>query len=503
MPMTDTSKLRILGLALVAVLYVAMRLWGLGESCLWFDEIFGVHAAGHGWSEMLEFVALDLIHPPLFYILLKLWIAIGGESTVWLRLFPVIWSVLAIVSFVGICRELGLKYSAQIVALALVAVNGSLIKYAQEVRMYSMLMCLSLASIWLFLRVQGRDSGVAMLIAVNIALVYTHYFGWLVVAAGVIVLLAAGRESLKKAALIAFSTLVALVPWLVAVFNAASSGSDIGQNIGWLSRPGIRQMVTFVFNLIEPFYYQTSSDQPISRFVIAVPFLLLLLTAAIVFAIDRIREPKISKNLLTLGTFVIVPIAIAFTASWLLPYSFWGTRHLIIVFVPFLLFVGIALTEVTSTVFRAAVVSIAGVLVSAAFVFQTVEPKPNYPWCLWEASARHLSGPVYAFEDLAAYHLWFATKSSSNYQISKVSGTGVREDTAYFLPRGFDVVQKIAVSEINAPRFSFVFRDSVWNESHPPIAELKQRGYAVKQIGETEPAGGVRVFIGEAERVTP
>ena len=66
--------------ALPVCLYVAARLWRLTASCLWFDEIFSVHAARHTWGALWRFAAADLIHPPLFYALLKLWTAAGGES---------------------------------------------------------------------------------------------------------------------------------------------------------------------------------------------------------------------------------------------------------------------------------------------------------------------------------------------------------------------------------------------------------------------------------------
>ena len=53
-------------LAAISVGYVLVRFWGTTTSCLWFDEIFGIHASEHSWGDMLWFVALDLIHPPLF-----------------------------------------------------------------------------------------------------------------------------------------------------------------------------------------------------------------------------------------------------------------------------------------------------------------------------------------------------------------------------------------------------------------------------------------------------
>ena len=141
------SRTPILGAVFLG--YLALRLWGLADSCLWFDEIFSVHAARHAWSDILWFVAQDLIHPPLFYLLLKAWISIGGEGLCWLRLFPVVFSLLALIPFYLLCRELKLKFTTILFALVFLSVNGALIKYAQEVRMYSVLLFLSLVSIWL------------------------------------------------------------------------------------------------------------------------------------------------------------------------------------------------------------------------------------------------------------------------------------------------------------------------------------------------------------------
>src|SRR6185295_951394 len=126
--------------ALIAIAFVLARMWRLASSCLWFDEIFSVHAARHSWAGLVKFAAADIIHPPLFYALLKIWMAAGGESVLWLRLLPFLFSVVTIVPFVLLCRELKLKTSEANLALLLLAVSGFQIKYAQEVRMYSLLL---------------------------------------------------------------------------------------------------------------------------------------------------------------------------------------------------------------------------------------------------------------------------------------------------------------------------------------------------------------------------
>src|SRR2546421_12581670 len=106
--MRDLRHVRFAAFAIVLLAYIATRFWGLTASCLWFDEIFSIHAAEHSWTSLFHFVAADLIHPPLFYVLLKLWITVGGESLFWLRLFPVTFAILSLVPFLLLCRELKL-----------------------------------------------------------------------------------------------------------------------------------------------------------------------------------------------------------------------------------------------------------------------------------------------------------------------------------------------------------------------------------------------------------
>jgi uncharacterized membrane protein len=126
--MRRADKIWLVILGLIAVVYVLLRMWNLTASCLWFDEIFSVHAATLPWRDLFWFVAQDLIHPPFFYALLKIWISVGGESLFWLRLFPVFFSKVAIIPFILLCRQIKLPLSTVALALTFFAVIGSLIK---------------------------------------------------------------------------------------------------------------------------------------------------------------------------------------------------------------------------------------------------------------------------------------------------------------------------------------------------------------------------------------
>jgi uncharacterized membrane protein len=334
----------ILIFALIVGVFIGARLWGLTASCLWFDEVFSVHAARHEWSRLLGFVAADIIHPPLFYTLLKVWISIGGESLSWLRLFPVLTSIAVIFPFFLLCRELHLGANEIKLALLLMAVNGYLIKYAQEVRMYSLLLFFTVCSLWLFIRfVNATDARKQLLAlsALNLLLVYTHYYGWLVIAAEAAFLVLWDRAELPDFLIAVAVLLLCFSPWVYVVTLAAEQSKGLAQNIGWVGRPRLADVVQFFALLNAPFYFRQSSNQVVyARWGLLAGFVIFgSPLVALSWRLVRQKHQEGEQSLSApkcLILFSVLPLALAVLASWVLPHSIWGTRHLIIVVVPYL-----------------------------------------------------------------------------------------------------------------------------------------------------------------------
>lgn len=497
--MRSIRPVEIAAFVLLAAVFVAIRCWDLTATCLWFDEIFSVHAAEQPWDSILSFVALDLIHPPLFYVLLKLWIGVFGESLVSLRVLPVLFSVLSLVPFLLLIRELKLNIKTRHISLLLLIVNGSLLKYSLEIRMYSLLMCLGLFSMWLFARYFNKGKSMVPLVIVNILLVYTHYFGWFVVLSEVVAILAFERKKLRPAIVMFGIVTASFLPWAAAVWNGAASGSGLGQNIGWMSRPGIKSVVQLVLNLNEPFYFQASSAEPISKFVVSLPILTIAVAALFIYLANwKMRDVDERKTLKFLSVFIFVPLSIAFILSWLLPYSIWGTRHLIIVLAPVLIVVAIAISQISAAAFRTTAITLIILFSGYAFVSEIVKEQQQYVWCAWSDVASRFkdaatSEPIYAFEDLTAYHLWFALRKTDS-KVVLIKGSGVAEDKAYFLPRGFSDVETVYDSDLMADSITIAFRDDELKLTKPPLAGFLLKGY---EIAETFPfpAGSSNAFL--------
>lgn len=482
----------------ICIVYILLRFWRLTDACLWFDEIFSVHAAEYDWQNLFWFVARDLIHPPLFYALLKIWMGIGGESLFWLRLFPVLFSCLALVPFYFLCRRLELKRSTIDAALFYLAVNGALIKYAQTLRMYSMLMCLALFSFWLFVRYFRLGKSFWILTVVNILLVYTHFYGWLVILSEILAILILQRIKIARIFMMLGICLLAFMPWIYLVWQAMKVNADFAQNLGWATKPNLPTLILFLFDLLEPVYFQAASNEPSSIFIFSVPILLLVVGIFVLYFVYWQAEAEKEKVFLP-AIFIFTPVLSAFLASWLLPVSIWGARHLIVVFAPFAILLAYAWNKITLSQVKTGILIAFGLMVALAFVLEINRPKDAFIWCGWENLAPNVEAgeKVYAFENLAAYHFWFARRAEPIEVIRLKDFKGIMEDPAYFLPRGFDAVQ--TAEDFEGERFWITYRDKDWNLQKPPLQNLIRQGY---RIGEPKvfESQGLKVFLVEVRK---
>jgi uncharacterized membrane protein len=498
----------------IVVLFIAARVWRLSASCLWFDEIFSVHAARHSWAGVLQFVAADIIHPPLFYLLLKIWIAVGGESLLWLRLFPALVSIAVLVPFFLLCRELHLRRNERNLALLLLAVNGYLIKYAQEVRMYSLLMFLSLCSLWLFVKCLRSEQAwrkyLVSLFFVNLLLVYSHYAGWIVVVIQTLALVIWRRDKARHFLAGVAVTILAYAPWIVLVIQNNEAGKGLAQNIGWVMRPTLRDLAQLYALLNKPFWFVQSTAARPYDLLTAFFALLVLGVPALLLAIKFMRSERQSNEagiqpFSLLFLFVLAPVVIAFMVSWVLPLSIWGTRHLIIVAAPYAILVAVSVLRFPANWIRITVCLILGCWFLLAGTTWALARRPVYIWCAWEPLAQQVisSEPqttelrVYAFEDLVAYHLWFAFSSSQRrqFKVTVVKGVeGILEDPAYFLPRRFDEIATTNPAQITGDELWIAYRNPRWDETQPPLSTLKNLGYATRNVLSIQ-AQGAQAFI--------
>jgi len=370
----DAFKLRGSAVAflLLAGVFVTVRLWNLGTFCLDSDEVWSLTCARESWSGLFREAGSDIVHPPLFYMLLKLWVSIGGSSLMWLRLLPALLSFAALAPFYFLCRSVGLSPWQMNLSLALLSLNADQVFHSQYVRMYSLLFLLSLCSYCAFIHYLSGEGAkgraLVVLAAVNVLLVYSHYYGWAVIAGEGLCVAFTERKKLAGFVGSAVAVLACFAPWLIFVGHFALLKGGLKGNIGWIRRPNPWDLFTYYANLTTPL------ESP----YVSAAFLLLcsVLLYAGLRKLHRVWTPRDQWRIPLLLIAALLPPLASFVVSQAFPESVWGNRHLVVAIAPFYILVAMSLSFLPFHRLRAVTV----VLVAAWAVVgatHVVHPRPR------------------------------------------------------------------------------------------------------------------------------
>ena len=168
-------------LALIAILLLAtgLRFYKLDAQSFWNDEGNSARLSERSPELILEGTASD-IHPPLYYLLLRGWRELLGESEFGLRSFSVFVGILTVAAVPPLASLFfkGSNVVSILLAAFFAALNPALIYYSQETRMYALLALLAALTTAAFYRwlVGGGLKWVIAFILLSTAGMYTHYF---------------------------------------------------------------------------------------------------------------------------------------------------------------------------------------------------------------------------------------------------------------------------------------------------------------------------------------
>ena len=174
----------LLAVSLISVIALILRFKGLTFQSYWFDELYSVATAipGNSFQDILD-GSFRSVHPPLFHSMLWGWFKLFGFSELSGRAFPALFGTLCVPVIYLLGKDL-FNVETGIYAAAFAAFNIFLIQYSQEVRPYSLLLLLSLMSLLFYVRTlkTGKRMNLVSFILATTALLYTHYYGFLILA---------------------------------------------------------------------------------------------------------------------------------------------------------------------------------------------------------------------------------------------------------------------------------------------------------------------------------
>jgi uncharacterized membrane protein len=345
-------------LTLILGLAAYLRLAGLGTESLWLDEGYTVAFTGLPFRKMMAYIATRDVHPPLYYILIKIWRNLG-DSEVLLRLPSVVFGVAAVAYMWSMVEEHWGAAAATASSL-LLATSEMAIYYSQEARMYSLLLLLTVLSLRCFLRFvalfrfagedgQGNSFPRATardcvgLTVFTLALLYTHnvavfLWGAQLFAGGLLgvvpIVRSRGRRSgVDKANpsfrqwLVCQAVIGAFyLPWFLVLLGQSASV----QSRFWLEQPNA-EMVWNIFGsalALGAWYFPIAWEA--TRFVV------------LIVAVKTVVNFRDVKGLV-LGIFVAFPLLMSYLYSiFLTPIM--AERTLLFVSIPLLALIGSFLT---------------------------------------------------------------------------------------------------------------------------------------------------------------
>ena len=168
----------------IFALALAIRLHSLITDGLWYDELLTVVRAYPSLRTAVLSMWQQSSHPPLYQAQLHFWMRFG-TSDFWIRLNPLMWNLLSLASLYFLARRTISERVALLASLFL-TLSPFHVYYAQEVRMYPMMMFLGVwagFSAYEFFLAPHRRLGWAILAALScLGFLYSHGAGFMILA---------------------------------------------------------------------------------------------------------------------------------------------------------------------------------------------------------------------------------------------------------------------------------------------------------------------------------
>jgi 4-amino-4-deoxy-L-arabinose transferase-like glycosyltransferase len=301
----------------------ALRVVRLNFQPLWWDEGYSLFFATRDFATMLDRTALD-IHPPLYYVLLQIWMLFAGKSDVAVRFF----SVGAGIASVALLYTLARRLSNQTIALLAAFLMASApihVYYSQEVRMYELVTLWCIASVYFFVRLLDSPTRAlwAAYIFASAAALYTQYYAaFVLVFQGAFVLIMPARKRLYALRnLLAAWAAIALVflPW--SLYTASRLLAYVTFKVSHEAYP-VLDPISFLTQHLVAFSIGHLAGLPALAWA---SVLFVLLSALGMYALSRTPQ-VLARNsfsptpMLLVPLYLFVPLALGYLVNLFYPF---------------------------------------------------------------------------------------------------------------------------------------------------------------------------------------
>ena len=300
---------------LLSVIFIAglvSRLNIVSKYSFWYDEAFSGLLVKQDIPTILKIIYEDRVHPPIYYLLLKLWSLIFGNTDTTLRMFSVIFGMALIVVAFILIKKL-LNTGAAIAAAGIFALSPYFILYSLEARSYIMLGLEALVAIYLFVKLYSQNiKGVKelikikefkILLGITILILLTHYLGLALIGIMGILLLIKLYPKTEK-----FIWAVLTIILVIILARGMLNGGDYrifpkaDTHTKWLVDAQPLDISEMLYSFIFGVDSQQISKQEVFKFTIIqnlTPVFIVLIALSIVLSINLLRSKNKTVNIIS------------------------------------------------------------------------------------------------------------------------------------------------------------------------------------------------------------
>jgi len=246
-----SSAKRLTGLVPYILAVLSLGYYGVlayyGQYSYWADEVYSINLFKADIPQLIAITAGD-VHPPLYYVLGKLFTSIWGYSCLSFRVFSLLFFALTILMVLSVVRQEFGNITA-IITIMFISLPVTALEHVLSVRMYEMAsFFVTVCFLYGYKSLKYKKNCYWCIFTLSaIVAAYTHYFALLEVAyiaCGVCVVSLYKKENFKRCIIMAAVCILAYLPWLGTLLRTFSRKNGSG----WLmSYPGLYECLAYIY----------------------------------------------------------------------------------------------------------------------------------------------------------------------------------------------------------------------------------------------------------------
>lgn len=205
----------------------------LGKESLRLDESQSIWQVSRSFNDIFPIVASD-VHLPLYNMILHRWRSIVGTDIFNDRHISLIFFLASIIVIYFLAKLISNNKNVALFTSTLFAVSPYMNWYANELRMYSLLVLVTMTSHYFYLRIYFKLNHLKLswffYLFISIIGIYTHYFFFLVLFSQLIFYFLFRynfpKNSFRNIVITTSTLILAFIPWVNLVLKMKSAGNQ-------------------------------------------------------------------------------------------------------------------------------------------------------------------------------------------------------------------------------------------------------------------------------------